>query len=296
MMISLVGAMVFIATDWLLIFGNCGCPQLGLLGSSCATVFQYGIMSSLAFIYIFFSGSNNRFNIRLFARLRFGNIYRLIKLSLPVIIDKAILAVCSIWLARLMISVTTQSYADSLEVVKGSFVTIKDIERCAIIPGVAFAQVITFLVSNDYKKGHFSDIKVNIKKILFLASVVVSSLLAFICFFPRLVIEPFDKTGIFTQFAVQAIPFISILVFFDVIQVVLSAALRGAAHVKTVMWIRLVSCCGFFIPVSYGLSLLHIDNPLIHFVVIYASFYGSHAVMCYLYVTYLRSDKWKVSA
>ncbi len=293
MVISLIGAGVFVVSDWILIFGKCGAPALGLLGSSCAMVIQYSVMSSLALFYIFYSPSNEHFNIRPFARLRFSHIYNLIKLSYPVIIDKAILALCVMWLVRLMSTVVTRNYSEMLSVVQSSFVTIKDIERCAILPGVALAQVITFLVSNDYKKKNWDIITINIKKVVFLAVVIVSVLLAFVCLFSYNIIGLFDKTRVFTSFAVTAIPVISVLVLFDLIQLVLSAALRGAACVKVVMYIRLAACLGFFIPVSYILTFLPIKNALVHFILLYASLYGAHAIMCYIYISYLQSGAWK---
>ena len=132
-----------------------------------------------------------------------------------------------------------------------SFCAIKDLERFAFLPAIALAQVITFLVSNDHGIHNWAGIKSNIKKVTFLASIMVFLILALFPPILKILMKIFDKRGDFTQLTVQIFPFLSVLVFFDLIQLILSGALRGAGDVKVVMWTRLAVCIGYFGPVSY---------------------------------------------
>ena len=164
----------------------------------------------------------------------------------PVAIDKATLAFAYVWLSKMLNTMGTCSTA--------SFCAVKDLERFAFLPAIALAQVITFLVSNDHGIHNWVGIKRNIKKVVFLASIMVFSILATFSFFSKSLLSIFDKNGDFTEMTVKIFPILSVLVFFDLVQLVLSGALRGAGDVKVVMWTRLAVCIGYFFPVSYFLS------------------------------------------
>ena len=83
------------------------------------------------------------------------------------------------------------------------------------------------------------------------------------------------------------------LAFFDLLQVVLSGALRGAGNVKTVMYTRLFVVFGVFAPISYMLTYLPMEDQLLKFIIVYGSFYISNGIMSILYINRFRSDAWK---
>ena len=105
----------------------------------------------------------------------------------------------------------------------------------------------------------------------------------------------FDKTGDFTDLASKAFRILSVLVFFDLLQLILSGALRGAANVNLVMWVRLAVCVGYFFPISYYFSTLPIENTMLKFLLIYGSFYIGNALMSIFYIRRFRSGTWKDS-
>ena len=113
-----------------------------------------------------------------------------------------------------------------------SFVVIKDFERLAIQPAAAFAQVITFLSSNDHGRKDWEGIKSNTKKTVFLASLFVGLILLLFSINPTYFISIFDRKGKFTEFAAGVFPMLSIMVFFDLLQLILAGSLRGAANVQ----------------------------------------------------------------
>jgi Na+-driven multidrug efflux pump len=112
---------------------------------------------------------------------------------------------------------------------------------------------------------------------------------------PARIIQFFDKTGEFTPLAVWAFPFVSVLVFLDLIQLILAGALRGAGNVRMVMQTRLLVCIGFFVPVSYLLSTMQMPT-FTKFILIYSSFYVGNALMSVVYIRRFRSDVWQVSS
>ena len=284
MMLFLLGSAVFIFFDYVLIFGAWGFPEMKLQGSAVASIIQYAVMLSVAVAYIVWDKDMRKYSIGLYESLDMTLALDIIYLSWPVIIDKATLAAAKIWLAMLI--------APMGKIILASFTVIKDMEQLAFVPAIACAQIITFLVSNDYSKKNWQGIIANIKKIIVISILMMLTIMLIFCLWPSCVIQCFDKKGVFTAFASQAFPLVSILVFCDLLQLILSAALRGAGDVKTVMVVRLVVCLGFFFPVSYAISLMPLHGML-KFVLIYGSFYLNNGIMSIIYYYRLSGQAWK---
>ena len=286
MQIFAYGIVVFVLLDYVLIFGKFGFPALGLQGSALASVIQYAFMLAAVLAYITLNKDVRRYSIELFAPINDGKYAkRLLMLSWPVVIDKALLAAAYIWLCKMISPMGTCAVA--------TFCVVKDMERFAFLPAIASAQVITFLVSNDVGIGNWDGIKSNIKKIIFIASILVFSILLLFSLWPKQVIQLFDKKNDFTGFAARVFPFLSVLAFFDLLQLILSGALRGASDVKTVMMVRLVVLLGYFVPLSYLISQWQTQDQILKFILIYSSFYLGNALMSIVYINRFRGQEWK---
>lgn len=286
MYIFVIGACVFTFFDYCLIFGACGFPALGFNGSAWASVLQAITMAIAAAAFVLCDRRYREYGIQLFSGFSEANyVKELFTVVWPVAIDKATLAFAYVWLSKMLNTMGTCSSA--------SFCAIKDLERFAFLPAIALAQVITFLVSNDYGIHNWAGIKTNLKKVVFLASIMVFSILVLFTVFSGSLLTIFDKNGDFTHMTVRIFPILSVLVFFDLVQLVLSGALRGAGDVKVVMWTRLAVCIGYFFPVSYLLTQLPIADSAIKFLLIYGSFYVGNGLMSIVYVNRLRGPKWK---
>jgi len=286
MHIFVVGMVAFVCTDYVLIFGKLGFEPMGLRGSAIASIVQYSVMVVLALAYLFLHPDNRRYKLMLFSPVEsFDEIAQFIRISVPVILDKAIMAMAYIWLCRTMASIGKYGVA--------AFCVVKDMERFALIPAIACAQVITFLVSNNVGAREWDAVKINIKKVILIASVSVGCLLMMFMTSPRSFIELFDKKGDFVTMASSAFPFLSVLAFFDLLQLVLSGALRGAGDVRIVMLTRLIICFGFFVPVSWFLVRMNIENELLKFMLVYGSFYLGNAFMSVVYLYQFRTNRWK---
>jgi putative MATE family efflux protein len=287
MRIFIFGAFVFVIFDYLLIFGLYGFPQMGLYGSAMASIIQYASMLVVAAGYILFHEKYRKYSIELFSVFKDKSYFKeLILLSVPSVIDKATLALSYVWLLSLLKPLGSCCVA--------SFSVIKEMERFALLPALACAQVITFLVSNDFGAQNWQGIKSNIKKIVFMASVMVCTILILFSYNVVWIINLFDKQGDFTHIAARIFPALSLFVFFDLLQVVLAGALRGAANVRTVMLVRLGICSLYFVPVSYLIAQLPIEDPAIKMTFIFGSFYIGNALMSAIYINRLRGEDWKM--
>lgn len=282
----IMGALILIVVEYLLIFGSFGFPEMGLQGAAVASVVQYLSMTVVVLSYVLFSAENRKYAFDLLSVFSSrAHTAELIRLSWPVFLDKTILAAAYIWLLKMITPMGSCIIA--------TFCVIKDMERVALAPALAFASVITFLVSNDYGRQNWDAIKSNIKKTIFLGSFCVMGILVLFGMMPEFIIGIFDKKGEFVSMAARAFPILSILAFFDLLQVILSGALRGAANVKTVMMTRLMVCGGIFVPLSYCLTFLPIDDLVLKFIIIYGSFYACNGIMSFIYINRFRSEEWK---
>lgn len=286
MIIFMIGGLLFLVCDYGLIFGAFGFPKMGLCGSALASTIQYTFMALLALGYVMFHPANKKYGIALLSGVSsWEHIKRLIHLSWPVMLDKTSIALAYIWLGYLL--------APMGKYVLASYAVIKDLERFAIQPAAGFAQVVTFLVSNASGVYDWEGIKSNIKKCVFLASLFVFSFLLVFSLWPNVFMHLFDQKGKFTGFAARAFPYLSILVFFDLLQLILAGALRGAANVKLVMLVRVLVCLLFFVPVSWYISRMTFENDILKFLLIYGSFYCGSGLMSMVYIWRFRGERWK---
>ena len=96
-----------------------------------------------------------------------------------------------------------------------SYCVVKDMERFSILPAIAGAQVITFLVSNDCGIQNWEGAKSNIKKMTLLTGLITIVVLSLFCYNPRMIIALFDRKGDIIDFAARVFPIISVLSLFD---------------------------------------------------------------------------------
>jgi len=286
MKIFISGTILFLFLDYVLIFGKYGFPAMGLQGSALASVIQYLFMLIVVINYIVWNKKNHKYFINFFSIFTDKNeIMRLLSLSWMVMLDKATMALAYIWLLRMMKPMGECGIA--------AFCLVKDLERFAFLPAIACAQIITCLVSNDIGQGNWQNVKTNIKKVTFLASVLVFTMLFIISMWPKVFMQYFDKKGDFIDLAAMTFPILSVFMFFDLLQIILSGALRGAGNVKTVLFARVSICLGYFVPVSYIIAnYVPIENMVLKFILIYGAFYIGNAMITVIYIKKFRTDQW----
>lgn len=286
MYINIVGIATFVFFDVALVLGKFGFPRLSLHGSAIATILQYAIMNGVAVAYIMFNPDYKKYFKRVFFSLfSYKKIVKVINLSWPIVIDKTSFAMSYIWLAKMIAGMGTYAIA--------TYDVVKNLERFAFVPAMAFAQIITFLVSNRLGSNDPDGASANMKKILLLAMASVGICLTVLCWNAAYFVSFFDPRGSFTAFAATVLPLISMFVVFDLIQVILAGALRGAGDVRSVMWIRFGVSLFFFGPVAYLVNLLPISNMIVKFSLLYSTYYLSTGAMAFFFLHRALSHKWQ---
>lgn len=286
MIVFIMGSMVFVTVDYVLIFGKLGFPQMSLLGSATAALTQYVFMCVAMMSYLLFTSKHELYKISLFNhKFSIDRIKKIITTSLPVVIDKVSIAFAYAWLGSCMSHLGQEAGA--------AFSCIKMMERFAFLPAIACAQIITFLVSNDLGRGDWKSIYANIKKIIVISSCLVGAILIIGSLWPMWFVSFFDKRGDFGSMVAVIFPALSVLILIDLLQLVLSAALRGAGDVKTVMWTRVGVIAGFFIPSTYIISMFSFSHIMYKMLATYAAFLIGNGLMSLVYMYRLSQNNWK---
>jgi len=280
----IVGSITFILFDYLLIFGKFGCPKLGFQGSAAAFTIQYAVMFFTALLYILCKPSYAVYRAQMRTTSR-ELVRSIISLSWPIMFDKAALQIERIWMVRLIAPLGAYAL--------GALGVIRDMEALAFVPAVAFGQVATLLASNEYGAHNYAGIKKITLKIMGMAAIFVATILLFFSANLTTIIGMFDRKNAFTELAATAFPVVSVLVFFDLLQLVLAAALRGTSNVKLVMWTRIISCVVLFMPMSYLFSWLPMSNLALRFILIYGSFNVVNGLTSLVYLYWFGSGRWR---
>lgn len=286
MIVTLIGIGVFTFFDYGLVLGKLGFPACGLYGDALATTIQYAAMNTILLAYIMLNPDYKKYFARMFFSVfNVKQMLHLLNLSWPVLIDKCTLAFAAVWLSKMIAVLGPKAIA--------SFDVVKNLERSAMLPTMASATVLTFLVSNRLGAKDFQGVSVSIRKMMLLTSVTVMPLLLMLSFKAHYFIQFFDPKNQFVDFTALVLPAISLLAIFDFTQIIFAAALRGAGDVRTVMLYRAIAVFLFMFPVTYWLSHLPMQNLALKFILIYGSFYVTTGLMSISYWFYMRSDRWK---
>ncbi|MFA5998930.1 MAG: MATE family efflux transporter [Candidatus Babeliales bacterium] len=286
MVVFAIGSVIFVLVDYLLIFGAYGFPQMCLLGSAVASLAQYLSMSVIMFIYLAYTKNHEKYGLSFLTKnISFCRIKQLLMFSIPVLIDKVSIAFAYAWLGSCMSHMGPMAGA--------AFSSVKLMERFAFLPAIAFAQVITFLVSNDVGGGRWKDIHANIKRVVIMAVLFVGIIVIVGSMWPYVFVNLFDRNREFGHLVATIFPALSILILIDLLQLILSAALRGAGDVKTVMITRVAIIAGFFIPSTYIIAMFPFKTLVSKMLVTYAAFLIGNGLMSIVYVFRLRQKHWK---
>jgi MATE family multidrug resistance protein len=285
MVLYVLGGVAFMFFDFALIQGRCGFSAYAFQGSALASLIQYVVMCLGAVIYLFASKDVRVYALHGIKSFKIGFAWEVMRLSFPIMLDKATIAGAKMFL--------TAMFSPLGQAALGSYCFMKEFEQFALIPVLAFASVITFLASNDAGAGNWLGVRNNLQKILILSLIFLLVMFAILFLNINTIIGWFDREHTFTEFSLLALPIISILSLFDLLQAILAAALRGVGDVKAVMTIRWIGLLAFCVPASLLVAyVLPINNVFIKFILLYGVFYITNGLTSLLYIRRLTSKEW----
>ncbi|MBM3894547.1 MATE family efflux transporter [Candidatus Dependentiae bacterium] len=283
--INIATIALFIVSDYLLIYGFWKVPALALTGSALASLIRYVAATAIAAAILLFSKEYSRyFDGTFFKKINPTEILRLLKLSLPVVIDKGMLALALVWLGK-MIAFGGEATLAASEI-------IRNLERWGLIGSLAFAQITTFIVSNNIGEDNPEGARNNLYKILGICISMTALTMAGLNLYLSAFTTRLDPSHALDPFIKPTAYLLTLFLSIDAIQIIFASALRGAGDVKRVMIIRSFACLGFFLPATTIISMIPGLDADVRFVTIYSLYYTTTAIMAILFLLRVRGSSW----
>lgn len=260
MVAQLVSIGAFLFFDYGLLFGKFGFSEVGLQGSAYAAIARYLV----GIVVLAFNFEKNFLHKLVTMPISFYKTWEMFKFCCPIFLDKSVIAVVYIWLYKLVGPLFPCALL-TLEIVK-------NVERLAFIPAIAFSQVTNFLLSNNLGEKNISAVKNNLWLILMLTTFALTIIMAFGICFAKQIITFFDPKQLLCDEAILIFRYVSIFVIFDGIQTIFASALRTFYCSRFVMMVRALLFFGCYFPISFFVSTLSITASD-KFLLIYVLFY-----------------------
>jgi len=226
--------------NWVLIFGNLGAPELGVLGAGIATTISLYVGTFLYFFFAIRHASDKGFLNKVPSR---SILWQQFKLSLPSSLQQFFFAAGLVTLIWIMSQIGTAEIA-AVNVLMTFHIT-------AILPAFGIALAATTLVGNALGRGDTEDAALwgwNAAALTLVYGIVLSLILIPLA-------DPL--LGVFLtnpetrQLAYIPMILWAVAIAFDTSGMVLMNALIGAGDTRRSMWISVIAQWGFFLPVAY---------------------------------------------
>jgi putative MATE family efflux protein len=226
--------------NWVLIFGNLGAPEMGVVGAGLATTISLYIGTGLYFFFALRHAQDKGFLHGIPSR---QTLWQQFRLSLPSSLQQLFFSAGLVALIWIMSRIGTAELA-AVNVLMTFHIT-------AILPAFGLALAATTMVGNALGRGDTEDAALwgwNTAAIALIYGLVLS-----------LVLIPFAEPllGVFLtnpetrQLAYLPMILWALVIGFDTTGMVLMNALIGAGDTRRSMWISVIAQWGFFLPFAF---------------------------------------------
>jgi len=226
--------------NWVLIFGNLGAPEMGVLGAGLATTISLYVGTCLYFFFAHRHASDKGFLHRVPSR---DTLWQQLKLSLPASLQQVFFSAGLVTLMWIVSQIGTAEVA-AVNVLMTFHIT-------AILPAFALALAATTMVGNALGKGDTED------AVLWGWNTAAMALVYGISMSLLLIPLAYPILGIFLtnpetrQLAHLPMVLWALMISFDTAGMVLMNALIGAGDTRRSMWISLLWQWAFFLPLAF---------------------------------------------
>lgn len=277
MWIILFADVLNIAGNYLLIFGKCGCPELGLAGAGISTLTARTV-AAVVMVAVFASRRRYRPYWQNLLRSHAGRRRRISvwNTSYPLMIQSGV--ECGLWSAGAVVS----GWFGKVEL--GAYQVVNTIAQLGFMTYMSFGWAVSIRVANftgvsDYRgirKATYAGLHLNF------VLCAIASLIFF--FFTKDLVLLFTPEADVAAVAVTLVGPLILYQFCDATQLTYVNALRGTSEVKPLLWISIVS----YIVVGIPLMLFMAETLGMEIVGVYYSFSGALLVASALLIVAFR--------
>ncbi len=248
MLIAIVANIVNTVGDYVLIFGKFGFPRLEVKGAAIAT-FVASAVSAILYLIVFFSRQYaQRFNTRSAFRFVWKNIWRLLRIGLPIgllwLLDMGSFAVFST-VIRYIDETFLAAHQAAITLMSTSFMPLSGLSAAATI---LVGQYIGAGKKHHARKSGYTAIKISLGYCFVIA----------ILFFtiPHLLISIISRDAMVIQQGAKLLMMAALFQLSDGLGICSSGALRGAGDTRFPMIISILYAWLFFVPFSVLVSIV----------------------------------------
>ena len=226
--------------NWVLIFGNLGAPEMGVVGAGLATTISLYIGTGLYFFFALRHARDKGFLHRIPSRSTLGQQFRL---SLPSSLQQLFFAAGLVTLIWIISQIGTAEVA-AVNVLMTFHLT-------AILPAFGISLAATTLVGNALGRGDTEDAVMwgwNTAAISLVYGLILS---VFLIPFADPLLGVFLTNPETRQLAYLPMILWALSIGFDTAGMVLMNAMIGAGDTRRSMWISVIAQWGFFLPFAF---------------------------------------------
>jgi Na+-driven multidrug efflux pump len=277
---SVVMVLSNVVFNYILIFGKCGFPALGITGAAIGS--SLAELVSLIFFIVYTRVKCDRQKYGLDKAARFD------KAEL-----KGMMPVCSWTMIQHTISISTWFiFFLYIEHLGERALAISNISRS--VSGLmwvvlsAFSATCSTLVSNMIGEGHQEKVMSLVKRILKLSYGVVSAMVIIFCIFPETIIRIYTDIPSLVSASVPAMIVMSSSYFLNIGGQVLFQAVSGTGSTKTAFKLEMVALVVYMVYCTVIIGIMKLDVAICWTA---ENVYAGILLICSLW--YMRSGRWK---
>ncbi|KYK38619.1 MAG: hypothetical protein AYK18_06620 [Theionarchaea archaeon DG-70] len=248
MKVGIVMNLINVVLNYVLIFGKCGFPVLGVKGAGIATAIAY-VWASITYVIIFFSG---RFVLKISGKNSFSfnieTVKRILKIGIPTGIQRIIMSGSMIFYVSIIASFGTTALAAHQIGLR--------IESLSYMPGFGFAVAATALVGQNLGARQPQKAEQSGWEAAKLCAVFMGLMGAFMILFPKQMAHFFVSEPEVIDLAAWYLRIVAIsepplaLIF------TLAGGLRGAGETRSPLYISIFGLWIFRLPLAYVLGMV----------------------------------------
>lgn len=225
MIYNLIANLVNVVFNWLLIYGNMGCPKLGVAGASIATVIGQTVAFMIAFAVIFKGNGFLKLELSKGFMPHKETLLNMIQIGVPAMIEQLLMRAGIIIFAILIARLGTVAYA--------THQVCMNIQALSFMTGQAFAVSATSLMGQSLGKRRTDIAQAYCSRTQRIGMFVAIIIAVIFVLFGRQLVGAYNHDPQIVEMGGTIMCFLAFTQPFQTSQFILAGGLRGAGDTKT---------------------------------------------------------------
>jgi putative MATE family efflux protein len=229
---AIVMSLSNVVLDWLLIFGHCGFPQMGIEGAALASVIAEGISVVFFLVYVRLAVDRRKYGLAGLRSLDFGLMKRILRISIFMMLQYFI----SMGTFFLFFIVVERIGLRALAVAN----IVRSVYIVMFIPVNAFATTANTLVSNAMGAGSVRQVIPLVRRIVWISLGVMLVFSVVLELFPQAVLHVYTNDATLIADSVASLRVIAVATLISSMASVVFNALSGTGNTRSAFAIEMV--------------------------------------------------------